>query len=180
MTKVLLINGSNTIYSRLTGVQNEVENQLQAQGFETEVLYVHQLPAEDLILANFASEAIKTAVNQVEAADVIVLLTPIYKASFTGILKTFLDLLPQKAFVNKTVLPVAIGGSISHLLAIDYSLKPVVTILGATHITQSIFVVDQQVEKLEGGQYLVQQEAKERITQQVDYVIHYYKTTVTV
>lgn len=180
MTKAILINGSNTVYSRLTGVQNEVEQQLKNRGIETEILYVHQLPADDLILANFASEAIKHAVSKVEKADIIVLLTPIFKASFTGILKTFLDLVPQKAFINKTVLPVAIGGSISHLLAIDYSLKPVVTALGSTHITQTIFVVDKDVEKLENAQYALNDEIKERITVQADYVANFHKTTVTV
>lgn len=142
MTKAILINGSNTVYSRLTGVQQQAEQALQAQGIDTEILYVHQLPAEDLILANFGSEAIKTATAKVEAADIVVILTPIYKAAYTGILKTFLDLIPQKGLEGKLVWPIAIGGSIGHLLAIDYALKPVVTVLGATHIAHTVFVVD--------------------------------------
>lgn len=68
MTKVILINGNNTVYSRLTGVQQQAEQALQAQGIDIAILYVHQLPAEDLILANFGSEAIKTATAKVEAA----------------------------------------------------------------------------------------------------------------
>lgn len=180
MINALLINGSNTIQSRLTGVQQEVESKLQRDGISTELLYVHQLPAEDLILANFASEKIIEAVEKVEKADIIVLLTPIYKASFTGILKTFLDLLPQKAFINKLVVPVAIGGSIGHLLAIDYSLKPVATALGATHITQTVYVVDSQVERIEEGNYAVQEQAIVRISQQVNYILEILKIKVNV
>ncbi|MBQ0139886.1 MAG: NADPH-dependent FMN reductase [Kurthia sp.] len=178
MVKALLINGSNTVQSRLTGVQQEVESKLQQRGIGTEVLYVHQLPAQDLILANFASTAIVEAVEKVEKSDIIVLLTPIYKASFTGILKTFLDLLPQKAFVNKLIVPVAIGGSIGHLLAIDYALKPVATALGATHITQTVYVVDQQVERLNGGHFAVEAQAVLRISQQIDYISSISKETI--
>lgn len=180
MTKALLINGSNTEFSRLTGVQHEVERQLQERGIETETLFVHQLPSNDLILANFGSEAVKHAVSKVEQVDVIVLLTPIFKASFTGILKTFLDLIPQKGFVNKTIVSVAIGGSISHLLAIDYALKPVVTALGATHITQTIFVVDRDVEKLENGKYALNEDIIARIALQTAYIANFHQKTVHV
>lgn len=178
MTTAILLNGSNTIYSRLTGVQQQAEQALQAQGIDTEVLYVHQLPAEDLILANFGSEAIKEAVAKVAAADIVVILTPIYKAAYTGILKTFLDLIPQKGLAEKIVWPIAIGGSIGHLLAIDYALKPVVTVLGATHIAHTVFVVDKQVIKGEDGRYEVSVEACERLEHQAAYVAQHVQVAV--
>ena len=178
MTKAILVNGSNTKFSRLTGVQQQVEAALQAQGIDTEVLYVHEIPAEDLILANFGSEAVKAATAKVAEADVVVLLTPIYKASYTGILKTFLDLIPQKGFENKLIFPVAIGGSIGHLLAIDYALKPVASALGASHITHTVYVVDTQVEKLEDGGYKVDTEAIGRIEHQAQYVASHTKVAV--
>jgi FMN reductase len=49
-------------------------------------------------------------------------------------LKTYLDLLPQKALVGKRIVPIAIGGSLGHLLAIENALKPVLSVLGATEI----------------------------------------------
>lgn len=178
MTKAVLVNGSNTTFSRLTGVQQQVEQALQAQGIETDILYVHQLPAEDLILVNFGSEAIKAATAKVAEADIVVLLTPIYKASYTGILKTFLDLIPQKGFENKIIFPVAIGGSIGHLLAIDYALKPVASALGASHITHTVYVVDQQVEKLADGGYNVEAEAIARIAHQAQYIAAHSKIAI--
>lgn len=59
------------------------------------------------------------------AADVVIVATPIYKAAYSGLLKVFLDLLPPDALRGKTVLPLAMGGSLAHLLALDYALKPV-------------------------------------------------------
>ncbi len=51
--------------------------------------------------------------------------TPVYKAAYSGLLKSLLDLLPQYALAGKTVLPLATGGSTAHVLAIDYALRPV-------------------------------------------------------
>lgn len=162
MTKAILINGGNSVTSRLTGIQQYIEEQLNKQGISHNVIQVHQLPAEDLITANFASETIAKEIVKVGEADIIFFLTPIYKGSYTGILKTFIDLLPQKGLENKLVIPVAIGGSIAHLLALEYSLKPVLSILGATNIASPVYIVDSQVIRTENG-FLLDEVAIDRI-----------------
>lgn len=163
MTKAVIINGGNSKNSRLTGVQQEVEKFLEQESISFDPIYVHQLPAEDLITANFASEEIQ-AVNQlVEESDIVVILTTIYKAAYTGILKTYLDLLPQKALERKIIVPVAVGGSIAHLLAIEYSLKPVLSTLGATEILNTVYIIDKQIQRLEGNVFKIDREAEERL-----------------
>lgn len=168
MSKVILINGNNKIDSRLTGVQSVIEQSFQKQRVQTEVIYVHQLPANDLIRANFNSEILQRELKKVVEADVIVLLTPIYKASYTGILKTFIDLIPQKGFEEKIVWPVAIGGTAHHLLAIDYTLKPLAITLGATQIAKSVFVQEQQVTKVDALVYNVDLKIQARLAQEVE------------
>lgn len=69
---------------------------------------------------------------------------PIYKAAYSGLLKTFLDLLPQHAFAGKPVLPLATGGSPAHVLALDYALRPVLTALGA-QVCEGRFVLDRHI-----------------------------------
>ena len=169
MVKAILINGADRVQSRLTGVQQIIEKQLQAKGVEVETLYVHQLPAEDLIRANFASPAIVEAVQKVGASDIVVVLTPIFKGSYTGILKTFIDLLPQQGLVDKIAVPVAIGGSIAHLLALEYALNPVLSILGASTIISPIYVVDKQVARTEDG-FTVDEEIIARIERVIETV----------
>lgn len=80
----------------------------------------------------------------VAKADALVVATPIHKAACSGLLKTFLDLLPQHAFAGKPVLPLATGGSPAHFLALDYSLRPVLTALGA-QVAQGWFVLDRHI-----------------------------------
>lgn len=156
MVQAVIINGNNKLASRLTGIHRYIEGYLEEAGISSTSVYIHELPAEDLITANFASEEIAKANNKVEAAEIVFILTPIFKASYTGILKTYLDLIPQKGLENKTVVPIAIGGSIGHLLAIEYALKPVLSVLGATKILNTVFALDQQVERLENGEYKIQ------------------------
>jgi FMN reductase len=63
----------------------------------------------------------------------VVVATPVYKAAYSGLLKVFLDVLPQTALKGKLVLPLATGGSPHHMLALDYALRPVLQSLGAPH-----------------------------------------------
>lgn len=163
LIKAVIINGSNSRNSRVTAIHDKVENSLKVQGIVVHTNYVHELPAEDLITANFGSEAIISENKQVEEADIIVLLTPIYKASYSGILKTYLDLLPQKALQGKIILPIAVGGSIGHLLALEYALKPILAVLGATNIAHSVYIVDKQIIRLEDGSFAIEEEAINRL-----------------
>lgn len=162
MTNVVIINGANSDTSRVIGVQKYIERVVS----NAKSVKVHQLPAGDLISANFKSEEIISANVLVEKAEVVIVLTPVYKAAYSGILKTYLDLLPQKGLENKIVIPVAVGGTLHHLLAIDYALKPVLSALGATNILQGVYILDQYVQRV-GSDFILDQEISERIDQQL-------------
>jgi len=75
----------------------------------------------------------------------------VYKAAYSGLLKTFLDVLPQFGLRNKVVLPLATGGSIAHVLAIDYALRPVLSSLDPLHVVNGLFILDKQITVLESG-----------------------------
>jgi FMN reductase len=57
-----------------------------------------------------------------------------------------LDLLPQKSLAGKVILPIATGGTLGHLLAINYALKPVLSELGASQILAGVYVLDTQIQ----------------------------------
>lgn len=97
-----------------------------------------------LLHADATDVHIANALADVAAADLVLVATPIYKAAYSGLLKVFLDLLPQDGLRGKIVLPLATGGSLAHLLALDYTLKPVLGALGARHILDTVFATDSQ------------------------------------
>lgn len=163
MSKIVIISGSPTPGSRLNALIQSVESSLLAQGVEVNHIRVADLPAEALLHANFKDEAIVNAVSLVGDADGVVIASPVYKASFTGVLKAFLDLLPQTGLHGKISLPLFIGGTIAHLLSIDYALKPVLTALGGRHILGGVYAIDQWVERLEDGGFRVAEELRERL-----------------
>ena len=160
----VIINGANAKQSRVTAVEQFVGEFLKGNNVKTEVITVHELPAKDLITANFASEVIQNVNRHVEQADTVIVLTPIYKAAYSGILKTYLDLLPQKALENKYVIPIAVGGTLNHLLAVNYALKPLLSELGATEIAKSVYILDKQITKHEELRFSFEEEVKERLT----------------
>ena len=171
MTKAVIINGGNTRNSRLTAIQQRVEDFFENEAIAFQSIYVHELPAEDLITANFKSEAIKQVNKKKKKSQIVVILTPIYKASYTGILKTYLDLLPQKALEGKIVVPLAVGGSAFHLLAIEYAFKPVLSVLGATEILNTVYIIDKQIERLATDGFQIDEEAEHRLTTELQKVL---------
>jgi FMN reductase len=142
---ILLLGGSPAAPSSTGRLLDHVGDKLAALGHRHSKLNVRDLPAKALLHADFADLALKRAVDAVAEADAIVIATPIYKASYTGILKAFLDLLPQDGLKDKLVLPLATGGSQSHLLALDYALRPVLQALDARQVFTSIYATSQQL-----------------------------------
>jgi FMN reductase len=141
------LQGSPSLVSRSGSLLQLAHSRLQHLATSQRSISLRELPAEALVHAQFDHPSIRQALHTVEGADVVLIATPIYKAAYSGLLKTFLDLLPPDALRGKTVLPLATGGSIAHLLAIDYALKPVLCALGARDILDSVYAADAQIPK---------------------------------
>ena len=120
---VLLIAGSPSAPSRSAVLLDAVAARLAERGVPAERLAIRELAAHALLLGEASHPSVQQAVEQLRRADVIVIATPVYKAAYSGVLKVFLDLLPQSALKGKTVLPLATGGSPHHMLALDYALR---------------------------------------------------------
>lgn len=142
---ILLLAGSPSIPSRSTRLLQHAGERLAQLGHRIANLQVRDLPAQALLHADFGNAELQAAQAQVRQADAVVVATPVYKAAYSGILKSFLDLLPQDGLSGKLVLPLATGGSQSHMLALDYALRPVLSALAARHVLPSIYATDAQV-----------------------------------
>jgi FMN reductase len=148
---IVTINGSPSATSRTRRLLDHVAHRLAEQSFRTEAVRVRDLPAQALLHGRSDDPAVLQAIEWVERAAAVVIGTPVYKSAYSGLLKTFLDLLPRQALSDKIVLPLATGGSAAHTLALDYSLRPVLAALGARHVLPSIYAVETQVRWSEDG-----------------------------
>lgn len=153
MSDLLTIAGSPSHPSRSAAVLAHIRTLATARGLVTDALHVRDLDATDLLTARFDGPSIRASVARVQQARAVVIATPVYKASFAGALKTFLDLLPQDGLAGKLVFPIATGGSPAHLLAIDYALKPVLYALGAQQILGGLYIQDAQLHYANGSDF---------------------------
>ncbi|WP_420225100.1 NADPH-dependent FMN reductase [Pigmentiphaga litoralis] len=165
---ILTISGSPSADSRSTFLVATLASRLHDLGIDTRSLDVRDIPAHDLLHARFDSPAIVDFVNQVQRADAVIIGTPIYKAAYSGVLKALLDLLPQTAFHDKLILPVATGGSAAHFLAVDYALKPVLSALGARHILSTVFATEAQLVRNANKGYVFADEVRVRLEDAID------------
>lgn len=165
---ILLLAGSPSNPSRSTRLLQHVGEKLALLGHRYVKLQVRDLPAQALLHADFGDADLKLAQGLVAQADAVIISTPVYKAAYSGILKAFLDVLPQDGLAGKLVLPLATGGSQSHMLALDYALRPVLSSLSARHVLPSIYATDAQVQWSPELGLTLEDDIARRVTQGVE------------
>lgn len=146
MSQIVIIAGSPAVPSRTDLILKYVEGAVQQKGLSTVSYSVTDFSAEDLVKGRYNSDDILKFAEVINQADGVVIGSPVYKASYTGVLKSLLDLLPENALKNKPVLPIMVGGSTRHLLAIDFALNPLISILRG-HPLQGLYFVDSEIDK---------------------------------
>ncbi|MES2935688.1 MAG: NADPH-dependent FMN reductase [Pseudomonadota bacterium] len=167
---ILLLAGSPSVPSRSTRLLHHAGEKLALLGHRSAKLNVRDLPAQALLHADFSHPQIIEAIALVGRVDAVVIATPVYKAAYSGILKAFLDLLPQDGLAGKLILPLASGGSQSHMLALDYALRPVLAALSAKHVLPSIYATDAQIIWSEDQGLILDPAIARRIAEGVDHL----------
>jgi len=98
----------------------------------------------DALLGRREDPAVAGAIQGVLDAGIVVVSSPIYRATYSGLLKVFFDLLPQDALARKVAIPIATGGGPSHLLAVDHGLRPLLASVGALVVATGVYGTDAQ------------------------------------
>ncbi|MBL0943911.1 MAG: NADPH-dependent FMN reductase [Hydrogenophaga sp.] len=168
---VLLIAGSPSEHSRSAALLDAVAQRLGLRQALIDRLRIRDLSPQALLLADTTHKSVQHALAQVESARAVVVATPVYKAAYSGVLKVFLDLLPQSGLKGKAVLPLATGGSPHHMLALDYALRPVLQSLGARHILPGVYASDAQLPKGDNGDYGSTPELDQRLDEAVHHLL---------
>ncbi len=168
---VLLIAGSPSEHSRSAALLDAVAQRLGLRHALIDRLRIRDLSPQALLLADTTHKSVQHALAQIESARAVVVATPVYKAAYSGVLKVFLDLLPQNGLQGKAVLPLATGGSPHHMLALDYALRPVLQSLGARHILPGVYASDAQLPKDDRGAYGTTPDIDQRLDDAVHHLL---------
>lgn len=97
----------------------------------------HQIT--DHLLTGFPGEKLRAVLDSVAAADALIVVTPVFSASYSGLFKSFFDVLTTDALAGKPVLIAATGGSARHCMILDHALRPLLSFLRAVVLPTGIF-----------------------------------------
>lgn len=111
-------------------------------GLASEVIELRDIAVEvtSTLIAGTPTEPVGQAIDQVRSASALALLTPTVNASFSGLLKSFLDVLPRDALRGVPTLIGATGGTHRHTLVLDQSVRPMLAFLRAVVLPTGLFV----------------------------------------
>jgi FMN reductase len=100
-------------------------------------------PLADHLLTGFATGELADALETVRRADALVVVTPVFSASYSGLFKTFFDVLEPGALEGKPVLLGATAGTARHSLVLDHALRPLFSYLRATVVPTGVFAASE-------------------------------------
>ena len=106
---------------------------------ETVELREHAHAITDHLLTGFASGDLRGVLDAVRGADALILVTPVFSASFSGLFKSFLDVLEPGSLQAKPVLIGATGGTARHSLALEYAVRPLMAYARATVAPTAVY-----------------------------------------
>jgi FMN reductase len=112
---------------------------------DTAVIELRDL-AHDLMnhmVTGFPSAALRAALDAVAGADALIAVSPIFTASYSGLFKSFFDVLDREALVDKPVLIAATGGTARHSLALEHAMRPLFAYLRAVTVPTSVFAASE-------------------------------------
>jgi FMN reductase len=142
--RIVGVSGSLGVPSRTTSLIRAVADEFApALHAEVEMIELGSLVAE--LAASTRGElgaGAQAALSAVESADVLVVGSPAYRATYTGIFKHFFDFVGQYALVDKPIVLTATGGSDRHALLVEHQMRPLFGFFQALTLPLGIFATE--------------------------------------
>ena len=134
------ISGSPSAKSRSRSLLDHALDRLRDRGVDAALVDLAELDAHAL-LGRRADERVQGALSLVERAGIVVASTPVYRATYTGLLKVFFDLFPQRALAGKVAIGIASGAADAHRIVIDQGLRPLFSSVEA-RVVEGVYATD--------------------------------------
>ena len=145
--KATIVVGNPKPKSRTLKVAETLIEKLLAPGsYELETIDLADHAAE---IFAWPSEEMAALNNRVAESDLAVFASPTYKASYTGLLKAFLDRYPTNGLTGVTAIPVHTGGDLTHAMGPTVNLAPLLVELGAVVPGRGFYFVAGQMDRLD-------------------------------
>jgi FMN reductase len=143
--KVVAVSGSLHAPSKTTALVNEILATLAGHiDIESSVIELSVIGPDftGALVRDDLPESIETVLQSIESADLLVVASPVYRASVTGLFKHLFDFVGQYALIGKPVLLAATGGSDRHALIIEHQLRPLFGFFQALTLPLGVYASD--------------------------------------
>jgi FMN reductase len=149
--KLVALVGNPKAGSRTLHVAEELSRQITARlAPEGVVVKEEKFDLAELgaALFDWESPVVDKALKTALAADLLIVASPTYKATYTGLLKLFLDRVPYDGLLGRIAIPAMVAAAPIHGLAVELHLRPLLIELGAACPTRGLFVLESQLAEL--------------------------------
>jgi FMN reductase len=149
--KAVTLVGNPKIGSRTLQVAEEVTKQvtgwLDLQGVKStnSTVDIAELASG---LFDWENKAVNDVIQRIAECDLLTVSSPIYKATYTGLLKMLLDRIPMEGLAGRVAIPVMVAAAPIHVLAVEIHLRPVLIELGACCPTRGLVVLESKLPEL--------------------------------
>ena len=120
-----------------------ITEQLRSAGHDVLLEIVELRPLAhalaDNLVTGFPGPELEAAISTVTEADALVAVSPIFSASYSGLFKTFFDVLDKDALLGKPTVIAATAGTARHSLALEHALRPLFAYLRAVVVPTAVF-----------------------------------------
>lgn len=145
MFTIVTVNGNPKVGSKTQGIADALVDGLTAhlQDVASDVVRIPvELGALGPRLLQWQDPEVAERIETVRRANLLVVATPTYKATYTGLLKTFLDQFPPGGLANVLTIPLMVGAAPHHALAVEVHLRPLLVELGACCPWRGLYVLE--------------------------------------
>lgn len=147
--KLVAVTGAPNSPSKTESLVNVILTKLQ-QYIQVDIQYIRLSQIGHLLNGaarrDLLAEEVQSSLNLIEAADALVVASPVYRASYTGLFKHLFDYIDQFALVDKPVLLVATGGSERHALVLEHQFRPLFSFFQSHTLPIGVFATDKDFE----------------------------------
>jgi FMN reductase len=147
MLQVTVVVGNPKPNSRTLRIAEALPGMLLSPGSYTQ--HTIDLADHSAHIFDWPSETMSQLTKTVAESNLLIIGSPTYKASYTGLLKGFLDRYPNKGLLGVTAIPVMTGSDASHSLSPDTSLRGLLIELGASLPTRSLYFIASQFDQMD-------------------------------
>ncbi|MET8863057.1 FMN reductase [Nonomuraea sp. NPDC004580] len=117
----------------------------RAEAAEVETVELRDLAVDiaNAFVTGFPNGRLRAAIETVTAADALIAVTPIFSGSYSGLFKSFFDVIDNTALTGKPVLIAATGGTARHSLALEHALRPLFAYLRAVVAPTAVYAASE-------------------------------------